>query len=169
MTWRRLGCGQPPRTARQSVERLQHRHGGRTGGQQPHQGLARRVRPRLGRPRQRDVTVTKNLVGDLHAGWHQAGDLPCHARTSLEDTPRVDAASRARVGRRARGQRPRWQAVTRIGILAQRSLHQSQRRNAVDHGVVDFAVDRDAPVGESLHDVRLPQRTVPVEKRPVPP
>ena len=90
---------------------------------------------------------------------------PAHA--AQEHAHRVEAR-RSTAGRLARRQRPRRHAVAGIGILAERALHQPHGRHAVDQRVVDLAVDRDAPVREPFDDVRLPQRTVPVEQRPVP-
>ncbi len=71
--------------------------------------------------------------------------------------------------RLARRQRPRGQAVAGIRVLAERALHEPQRRDAVDHRVVDLGVDRDPAVLQALDDVHLPQRSVPVQQRAVPP
>ena len=126
----------------------------------------RAVEDRLGRARQRDVALADDLVGDLEASRHEAGDV---ARGPSPERTRASGSKPFLSPEDFSGrQRPRWQAVSSVRVLAERTLHEAQRRDAVDHRVVDLGVDRDTAVLQSLDDVDLPQRSLPVQQRAVP-
>ena len=62
---------------------------------------------------------------------------------------------------------PRHSGVGVGGIRSQRALHQLQCRDTIDQRVMKLDVHREPSVVEPLHQMRLPEGTVPVKQAAV--
>ena len=131
-----------------------------------------------GPQREHGGLLAERLFGDPGQPRGQGGQVPPRVRGRAWQRRQPQLALWV-VGRRSgrrgcrgcRGclGRERHAGVPYRRIGGQAPFEESQRRHPVHHRVMQLGVDGKPPVGQSLDQVRLPQRPVPVEQRAVQP